>query len=61
VGWSEIRVLDYYEAVGQVLASTSHGCATKGYEKAIIHLPHDGVNENIITGKRLRTISGGWV
>jgi phage terminase large subunit len=31
---------------------TSTGCGERGYEKAINYLPHDGVNENNITGKR---------
>jgi phage terminase large subunit len=48
----EIRVLDYYEAVGQVLAFHVAWLRERGYEKAIIYLPHDGVNENNITGKR---------
>ena len=25
---------------------------TRGYAEAILHLPHDGVNENNVTGKR---------
>lgn len=48
----EIRVLDYYESVGQVLGSHVNWLRDKGYEKAIIRLPHDGVNENNILGKR---------
>jgi phage terminase large subunit len=48
----EIRVLDYYEAVGQVLGFHINWLRSKGYENAIIKLPHDGVNENNITGKR---------
>lgn len=48
----EIRVLDYYESVGQVLAFHVNWLRSKGYEKAIIYLPHDGVNENNVTGKR---------
>ena len=48
----EIRVLDYYEAVGQVLAEHLHWLRSKGYAQAIIRLPHDGVNENNILGKR---------
>jgi phage terminase large subunit len=48
----EIRVLDYYESVGQVLAYHVAWLRERGYEKAIIYLPHDGVNENNITGKR---------
>ncbi len=38
----EIRVLDYYEAVGQPLATHVAWMRSKGYEKANIWLPHDG-------------------
>jgi phage terminase large subunit len=48
----EIRVLDYIEGVGQVLAYYVNELRSKGYEKAICVLPHDGVNENNITGKK---------
>jgi phage terminase large subunit len=48
----EIRVLDYIEGIGQVLAYYVNELRAKGYEKAICYLPHDGVNENNITGKR---------
>ncbi len=50
----EIRVLDYYEAVGQVLAAHVNWLRAHGYEKAIIKLPHDGVNENNVTGKQYK-------
>src|SRR5262249_38101563 len=49
---SEIRVLDYYESVGQVLAFHVNWLRSKGYAGAILHLPHDGINANNITGKR---------
>jgi phage terminase large subunit len=49
---NEIRVLDYYESVGQVLAYHVNWLRSKGYEKALIYLPHDGVNMNNVTGKR---------
>ena len=49
---SEIRVLDYYEAVGQVLAFHVNWLRARGYAEAMLYLPHDGVNENNITGKR---------
>jgi phage terminase large subunit len=54
VQWAgqEIRVLDYIEGVGQVLAYYIDELRRRGYQKAICHLPHDGVNENAITGKR---------
>lgn len=48
----EIRCLDYIEGVGQVLAFYVDALRSKGYKKAICHLPHDGINENNITGKR---------
>jgi phage terminase large subunit len=48
----EIRILDYYEAVGQVLAFHVNWLRARGYQNAIVYLPHDGVNENNITGKR---------
>jgi phage terminase large subunit len=48
----EIRVLDYIEGVGQVLAYYVNELRSRGYGKAICILPHDGVNENNITGKR---------
>ena len=47
-----ILVLDYIEGVGQVLAYYVNELRSKGYEKALCVLPHDGVNENSITGKR---------
>jgi len=48
----EIRVLDYYEAVGQVLGYHVNWLRENKYDKAVLYLPHDGVNENNITGKR---------
>lgn len=48
----EIRVLDYIEGVGQVLAYYVNLLREKGYQNATCYLPHDGVNENNITGKR---------
>jgi phage terminase large subunit len=41
----EIRVLNYYEAVGQVLAAHVAWLRQNGCEKAEIYLPHDGVHE----------------
>ena len=38
----EIRVLDYYEAVGQPLATHISWLRAKGYDKAHCVLPHDG-------------------
>ena len=47
----EIRVLDYYESSGQVLAFHVNWMRERGYEKAINTLPHDGMNASAITGK----------
>ncbi|QOG18596.1 PBSX family phage terminase large subunit [Bradyrhizobium sp. SEMIA] len=49
---SEIRVLDYYESVGQVLAFHVNWLRSRGYRNAILYLPHDGLAANNITGKR---------
>jgi len=49
---TEIRVLDYYESIGQVLAFHVNWLRSHGYARAILYLPHDGVNQNNITGKR---------
>jgi len=48
----EIRVLDYIEGVGQVLSYYVTELRKRGYSDAICYLPHDGVNENNVTGKR---------
>jgi phage terminase large subunit len=48
----EIRVLDYIEGMGQVLAYYVDELRRRKYERAICYLPHDGVNANAITGKR---------
>ncbi len=48
----EIRVLDYIEGIGQVLAFYVNELRSRGYGKAICYLPHDGMNANAITGKR---------
>jgi phage terminase large subunit len=48
----EIRVLDYIEGVGQVLAYYVGELRSRGYRDALCVLPHDGINENSITGKR---------
>lgn len=42
----EIRVLDYYEAVGQPLAAHVEWLRTKGYGKALCVLPHDGATND---------------
>lgn len=48
----EIRVLDYIEGKGQVLAYYVNELRSRGYQKALCILPHDGVNTNNVTGKR---------
>ena len=47
-----IYVLDYYESSGQVLGYHLQWLRDRKYDKAIIQLPHDGINENSIIGKR---------
>jgi len=49
---SAIYVLDFYEAQGQPLAHHVQWMRQRGYEGARVILPHDGVNENNVTGKR---------
>jgi len=48
----EIRVLDYCEGVGQVLAYYVNWLRERSYDKIECYLPHDGVVTNNITGKR---------
>jgi len=48
----EIRVLDYYEAVGQPLGTHLGWLRDNGYGKALCVLPHDGSNQNHITADR---------
>lgn len=42
----EIRVLNYYEAVGQPLATHVNWLRENGYSKALCVLPHDGGNND---------------
>lgn len=44
----EIRFLDYYEAVGQPLATHVQWLRSNGYEKALCVLPHDGAQHDKI-------------
>lgn len=46
----EIRVLDYYESVGQVLAFHVNWLRKHKYQDAVLYLPHDGANNNAVTG-----------
>ena len=48
----QIYVLDYIEGIGQVLAYYVDVMRSRGYQKAVCHLPHDGLNTNAISGKR---------
>lgn len=48
----EIRVLDYIEGQGQVLAYYVKELRSRGWGEVLCVLPHDGVAENSITGKR---------
>jgi phage terminase large subunit len=48
----EIRVLDYYEAVGQPLATHLEWLRTKGYGSALCVLPHDGNKEDAVHAVR---------
>jgi phage terminase large subunit len=52
----EIRILDYIEGVGQVLAYYVTELRSRGWGKALVILPHDGVNaaDNLNTGKRYK-------
>ncbi|MHC9085350.1 phage terminase large subunit [Luteimonas sp. RIT-PG2_3] len=42
----EVRVLDYYEQVGQPLAAHVQWLRDSGYEKALCVLPHDGATND---------------
>lgn len=42
----EVRILDYYEAVGQPLSTHVSWLRDRGYEKALCVLPHDGVQHD---------------
>jgi phage terminase large subunit len=48
----EIRVLDHYTSQGQPLSFHVAWMREQGYQKAEVILPHDGVKENDVTGKR---------
>jgi phage terminase large subunit len=44
----EIRHLDYYEAIGQPLATHVNWLRDNGYGKASVYLPHDGVKHDSV-------------
>lgn len=48
----EIRVLDHYSSRGQPLAEHVLWMRRRGYDKAKIILPHDGVDPDKVSGKR---------
>lgn len=47
-----IRVLDYYEAVGQPLGAHLEWLRSKGYGNALCVLPHDGAKADAVTAVR---------
>jgi len=51
----EIRVLDYYEAVGQPLAAHIEWMRSKKYDKSLCVLPHDGAPVNPIADASWQT------
>lgn len=48
----EIRVLNYYEAVGQPLAAHLAWLRSEGYGQALCVLPHDGAQQDQVTATR---------
>lgn len=48
----QIKVLDYYEAVGQPLGSHLEWLRVQGYGNALCVLPHDGARADMLTGVR---------
>ena len=48
----EIRVLNYYEAVGQPLAAHLNWLRSNGYGNALCVLPHDGADHDAVTATR---------
>lgn len=48
----EIRVLDYYEAVGQPLSAHLAWLRSRGYGAAVCTLPHDGSHADTVTAVR---------
>lgn len=51
---SQIRVLDYYEAVGQPLATHLGWLRANGYASAICYLPHDGSAVDHLSAERFQ-------
>jgi phage terminase large subunit len=48
----EIRLLDYVEGVEQPLGCYATELRRRGWKDGAIHMPHDGVATNNISGKR---------
>lgn len=48
----QIRVLDYYEAVGQPLAAHLNWLRDNGYGNCVCYLPHDGAAVDHLTAER---------
>jgi phage terminase large subunit len=44
----QIRVLDHYEAVGQEFGEHVHWLRSRGYERALVRLPHDGLKHDMV-------------
>jgi len=44
----EVRLIDYYEAVGQPFESHVHWLRDRGYEDALMVLPHDGRKHDMV-------------
>lgn len=59
----EMRMLDYYEAVGQPLATHLEWLRSRGYGNALCVLPHDGNREDAVTAIRFEDhiASAGFV
>jgi phage terminase large subunit len=56
----EIRLLDYIKGVGQPFAYCANDLKRRGWEDAIIYLPHDGVaHNNILRQAPYRALGGG--
>ena len=55
----EVRVLDYIEGIGQVLAYYVNELRQRKYDKAICYLPHDGIDRQQHHRQALRRPSAG--
>jgi phage terminase large subunit len=49
---SQIRVLDYYEAVGQPLGTHLNWLRERGYGSCLCYLPHDGAAPDHLTAEK---------